>query len=60
MNHEIVYERNPTGSYMKIFSNPEENLDDLEDVAEEVKEKLNIVSVHTCDQVLKELELCCE
>lgn len=39
---------------------PEENLDDLEDVAEEVKEKLNIVSVHTCDQVLKELELCCE
>ena len=39
---------------------PEENLDDLEDVAEEVKEKLNIGSVHTCDQVLKELELCCE
>ena len=26
MNHEIVYERNPTGSYMKIFSNQEENL----------------------------------
>ena len=39
---------------------PEENLDDLEDVAEEVKEKLNIVSVHTCHQVLKELALCCE
>ena len=28
MNHEIVYERNPTGSYMKIFSNQEENLDE--------------------------------
>ena len=28
MNHEIVYERNPTGSYMKIFSNQEVNLDE--------------------------------
>ena len=28
MNHEIVYERNPTGSYMKIFSNQEETLDE--------------------------------
>lgn len=36
---------------------PEENLDDLEDVAEEVKEKLNIVPVHTCEDVLKELGL---
>lgn len=40
----------------KVFI-PKENLDDLEDVAEEVKEKLEIVSVHTCDDVLKQLAL---
>ena len=36
---------------------PEENVQDLEDVATEVKEKLEIIPVHTCKEVLKELEL---
>lgn len=36
---------------------PEENVDDLEDVAEEVKEKLQIIPVHTCEDVLRQLEL---
>ncbi|MDD6290522.1 MAG: endopeptidase La [Lachnospiraceae bacterium] len=36
---------------------PEENVDDLEDVADEVKDKLEIIPVHTCEDVLKRLEL---
>ena len=36
---------------------PQENVDDLADVADEVKEKLKILPVHTCEDVLKQLEL---
>lgn len=36
---------------------PEENVDDLADVADEVKDKLEIIPVHTCEDVLKRLEL---
>lgn len=36
---------------------PEENVDDLEDVAEEVKEKLKIVPVRSCEDVLTRLDL---
>lgn len=36
---------------------PEENMDDLKDVAEEIKEKLKIIPVHTCEDVLTALEL---
>lgn len=36
---------------------PEENMDDLEDVAEEVKEKLKIVPVRSCEDVLTQLDL---
>ena len=31
---------------------PEENVDDLKDVAKEVKDKLEIIPVHTVEQVL--------
>ena len=36
---------------------PKENVEDLDDVPEEVKEKLELLPVHTCEDVLKKLEL---
>lgn len=36
---------------------PKENVEDLEDVAEEVKEVLQIIPVEKCTDVLKQLEL---
>lgn len=36
---------------------PQENSDDLEDVADEVKDKLKIIPVHTCNDVLTQLGL---
>ena len=33
---------------------PQENVEDLEEVAEEVKEKLNIIPVHKVQEVLKQ------
>ena len=36
---------------------PQENSDDLEDVADEVKDKLKIIPVHTCNDVLMQLGL---
>ena len=40
----------------KVFI-PERNVDDLDDVAEEVKEKLEIIPVKRVTDVLKRLEL---
>ncbi len=36
---------------------PKENMEDLSDVADEVRNQLVIVPVHTCKEVLKELGL---
>lgn len=43
---------------VKIVFIPEENKDDLKDVAEEIKSSLEIITVKKCEDVLKYLGLC--
>ena len=42
---------------IKMVLIPEDNVEDLEEVAEEVKEQLTICPVHTIDEVLKKVKL---